>query len=77
MPIKPGTGNSGIGDLDGGLQSLLSLPQMNEGAFDELPWNQAIEDTEIFAWPTEYNASDLPVWLQDEVCRIDPLSDQY
>ena len=70
LPTQPGTGNGAIGDLDGGLQSLLSLPQMNEGSFDELPWSLAIEETEGFAWPTEFNANSLPVWLQDGVCFI-------
>lgn len=53
-------------DLDGGLQSLLSLPQMGEGGGFEgmADWGTApLNDG--FAWPTEFSPSNLPVWLQD------------
>lgn len=52
-------------DLDGGLQSLLSLPQMGEGGLEGMgDWSTApLNDG--FAWPTEFSPSNLPVWLQD------------
>ena len=54
-------------DLDGGLQSLLSLPQMGDGGggFDGMAdWGTApLNDG--FAWPNEFSPSNLPVWLQD------------
>lgn len=55
-------------DLDGGLQSLLSLPQMGDGGASGLEgmadWGAApLNDG--FAWPNEFSPSNLPVWLQD------------
>jgi hypothetical protein len=51
-------------DLDGGLQSLLSLPQSGEGGFEGMgDWGAPLNDG--FAWPTEFSPSNLPVWLQD------------
>jgi hypothetical protein len=62
-------------DLDNGLQSLLSLPQMMGGdgmgmdnygmgssSFGD--WNLDL-GTDGFNWPNEFSPSDLPVWLQD------------
>lgn len=73
LPTQPGKGNGAVGDFEGGLQSLLSLPQMGEG-FDGMPdgnWNLG-EEVEGFAWPTEFSPSNLPVWLQDGVSRSLP-----
>lgn len=53
-------------DLDGGLQSLLSLPQTGngDGGFEGMAdWSIPLNDG--FAWPTEFSPSNLPVWLQD------------
>jgi hypothetical protein len=51
-------------DLDGGLQSLLSLPQTGENGFEGMgDWGAPLNDG--FAWPTEFSPSNLPVWLQD------------
>jgi hypothetical protein len=54
-------------DLDGGLQSLLSLPQNGNGetGFEGMAeWGTApLNDG--FAWPNEFSPSNLPVWLQD------------
>jgi hypothetical protein len=58
-------------DLDGGLQSLLGLPQAGAGVgetgFENLNWADwgtgPVNDG--FAWPTEFSPSNLPVWLQD------------
>ena len=53
-------------DLDGGLQSLLSLPQTGhaETGFEGMgDWSAPLNDG--FAWPTEFSPSNLPVWLQD------------
>jgi hypothetical protein len=52
-------------EMDGGLQSLLSLPmtedwQMNDG----------------FQWPGEFSPSALPVWLQDGVSSLTGRADR-
>jgi hypothetical protein len=69
LPTQPGLGNHAVGDFDGGLQSLLSLPQMGEGyeIGGDGSWNAIGEEVGGFAWPTELSPSDLPVWLQDGV----------
>ncbi len=68
LPTQPGLGNGTVGDFEGGLQSLLSLPQMGEG-FDGIgeSFGAGGEEAERFAWPTEFSPSNLPVWLQDGV----------
>jgi len=71
LPMQPGLGNGVVSDLDGGLQSLLSLPQMGD-SFEigvNGSWNTGGEQIEGFAWPDEFNPSNLPVWLQDGVSR--------
>ncbi|WWC96649.1 hypothetical protein V866_003521 [Kwoniella sp. B9012] len=78
LPSQPTPNNnlSVIGDLDGGLQSLLSLPsfdgldnstngnggEMFGGVTDQM-WDMT--GLEGFNWPTEFSPSALPVWLQD------------
>jgi hypothetical protein len=54
-------------ELDGGLQSLLSLPQAasGENGFEGMgDWGTLPLD-DGFAWPNEFSPSNLPVWLQD------------
>ncbi|WRT65986.1 uncharacterized protein IL334_002937 [Kwoniella shivajii] len=81
LPSAPGTNVSAIGDLDGGLQSFLSLP--NFDGLDTNPTSSNNDPTngmgmfgvtdqmwdmtglEGFNWPTEFSPSALPVWLQD------------
>ena len=68
-----------VGQLSGGLDSLLSLPQMGE-AFDTLEAQAQAQgqgdgmfgggDLMDFSWPTEFSPSNLPVWLQDGVSRL-------
>jgi hypothetical protein len=78
MSTMPGTprmsGNTNVdmlatfpNDLDGGLQSLLSLPQngAGEGGFEGLGDWGTVPLNDGFAWPTEFSPSNLPVWLQD------------
>ncbi|WVW80458.1 hypothetical protein I302_102440 [Kwoniella bestiolae CBS 10118] len=79
LPYHPSNNNNNhlnaIGDLDGGLQSLLSLPsfdgldttnngnnEMFGGVTDQM-WDMT--GLEGFNWPTEFSPSALPVWLQD------------
>ncbi|ORX34127.1 hypothetical protein BD324DRAFT_636719 [Kockovaella imperatae] len=53
-------------DIDGGLQSLLSLPQMGNGEYNDagaIDWSFGALDG--FAPPDEFSPSNLPVWLQD------------
>jgi hypothetical protein len=76
MPGTPRiTGNQGDetlanfhNDLDGGLQSLLGLPQANvggENGFENFAEWGTLPSNDGFAWPTEFSPSNLPVWLQD------------
>ena len=53
-------------DIDGGLQSLLSLPQMGNGDYNDtgIDWGLGLDG---FAPPDEFSPSNLPVWLQDGV----------
>ncbi|WWC68319.1 uncharacterized protein I206_102244 [Kwoniella pini CBS 10737] len=78
LPSNP-TNNEIMGDLDGGLQSLLGLPNDPFDGIDNNNNNNG--DTGIFGvtdqvwdnmtglegfnWPTEFSPSSLPVWLQD------------
>ncbi|WVF70990.1 hypothetical protein IAT40_005786 [Kwoniella sp. CBS 6097] len=78
LPFAPGNNVSAMSDLDGGLQSLLSLPSMEgfegvagdgmngNGTGDGVDGN-GIWDMGLggFDWPTEFSPSALPVWLQD------------
>jgi hypothetical protein len=89
LPTLPQYGNEmAVGELDGGLQSLLSLP-MGNGNPDVLTGLEGLWEGETggFDWPTEFSPSNLPVWLQDgvswlfaeplhtDVNRILPISD--
>ncbi|WVR05573.1 hypothetical protein IAU60_002592 [Kwoniella sp. DSM 27419] len=78
LPFTPGNNISAMSDLDGGLQSLLSLPTMDglegvvdgTGAFGQPTGEdgaQGLWDMGLggFDWPTEFSPSSLPVWLQD------------
>ena len=56
-----------VAHLDGGLQSLLSLPQMGETSEAGGDMWSLGEEAQDFAWPTELSPSNLPVWLQDGV----------
>ncbi|OCF31845.1 hypothetical protein I317_03349 [Kwoniella heveanensis CBS 569] len=76
LPFAPGNNASAMSDLDGGLQSLLSLPSMEgfdgvgadgldgngTGADGNGIWDMGLGG---FDWPTEFSPSALPVWLQD------------
>lgn len=66
LPINPSGTNGALGELDGGLQSLLSLPQMDFGDSSGMA-DWGMEGMENFSWPTEFSPSNLPVWLQDGV----------
>jgi hypothetical protein len=72
--LGPAGGADAVGDLDGGLASLLSLPANMGGAFDAtasgtgLDWN--FGELDGFAWPNEFSPSNLPVWLQDGVSTL-------
>lgn len=71
LPVQPtGTNNGALGELDGGLQSLLSLPQMDFGDTTGMA-DWGMEGMENFSWPTEFSPSNLPVWLQDGVSGND------
>lgn len=63
-----GNGDAFNGDLEGGLQSLLSLPQMDFGE-NNVAGDWGMEGMEGFSWPTEFSPSNLPVWLQDGVSK--------
>ncbi|KAK8865608.1 hypothetical protein IAR55_000752 [Kwoniella newhampshirensis] len=76
LPMTPGVTSGGpIGDLDGGLQSLLALPQMDgmdsgagmngDGADGGAQGLWDMMGLDGFDWPTEFSPSALPVWLQD------------
>lgn len=52
-------------DFEGGLQSLLSLPQMGEGGLEGMGDWGGTAPLDGFAWPNEFSPSNLPVWLQD------------
>ncbi|WVQ96974.1 hypothetical protein IAU59_004083 [Kwoniella sp. CBS 9459] len=76
LPFAPGNNTSAMSDLDGGLQSLLSLPSMEgfegvsgdgmngngDGGDGTGIWDMGLGG---FDWPTEFSPSALPVWLQD------------
>jgi hypothetical protein len=68
LPTNPQNGGAAVGELDGGLQSLLTLPMLGGGSGSgqgvEGLWD---EGTGGFDWPTEFSPSNLPVWLQDGV----------
>ena len=75
LPNYPSGLTNAVGELDGGLQSLLSLPQPsglgdvgNAGSGEGVnvaDWG--MDGLEGFAWPNEFSPSNLPVWLQDGV----------
>lgn len=70
LPTNPPTSSEAVGDLAGGLQSLLSLPAMGDGLGDGMAgdaWPVFSDTTEGFAWPNEFSPSNLPTWLQDNV----------
>jgi len=74
LPTNPQNGGLAVGELDGGLQSLLTLPMMGQGQSNiqsgvggiEGLWDEGVTG---FDWPTteQFSPSDLPVWLQDGV----------
>jgi hypothetical protein len=72
LPTTADMASNAFGQLSGGLDSLLSLPQMGE-AFDSLEAQAQNDglmfggDMMDFSWPTEFSPSNLPVWLQDGV----------
>ncbi|KAL1405192.1 hypothetical protein Q8F55_008817 [Vanrija albida] len=68
LPTNPSTSSEAVGDLAGGLQSLLSLPAMGDGLGDGMggdTWPVFSDTTDGFAWPNEFSPSNLPDWLQD------------
>lgn len=68
LPSDPASGAATVGDFEGGLQSLLSLPQMDGlGAVSNEAWPLLGDGADGFAWPTEFSPSNLPSWLQDNV----------
>lgn len=69
LPHDPSGQNGVVGELDGGLQSLLSLPQMGDFGDVSGMADWGMEGMEGFSWPTEFSPSNLPVWLQDGVSR--------
>lgn len=76
LPDNPANGSEAVGDFEGGLQSLLSLPLgegLGEGVNSET-WPLFGDGVDGFAWPTEFSPSNLPTWLQDNVsCKIMPV----
>lgn len=72
LPAHPSNASPVMGEFDGGLQSLLSLPQMNDNIGDGASndWPLFAGGTEGFAWPTEFSPSSLPTWLQDNVSAV-------
>lgn len=78
LPTNPNAGPEAVGDFEGGLQSLLSLPQISEGLTDGVPgetWPLFGDGADGFAWPTEFSPSNLPTWLQDNVRMSGLLAD--
>ena len=67
LPAVPNGAIGAVGELDGGLQSLLSLPQIGEWGDSAGMADWGMEGMEGFSWPTEFSPSNLPVWLQDGV----------
>ena len=67
LPNNPAGATGAVGELDGGLQSLLSLPQMGDFGDTSGMADWGMEGMEGFSWPTEFSPSNLPVWLQDGV----------
>ena len=70
LPTNPSAGPEAIGQFDGGLQSLLSLPQIGEGLGEGVnseTWPLFADGADGFAWPNEFSPSNLPSWLQDNV----------
>lgn len=70
LPDNPANGSEAMGEFEGGLQSLLSLPNMGEGlgeGVDSEAWPLFGDSIDGFAWPNEFSPSNLPTWLQDNV----------
>lgn len=70
LPHYPASGSEAVGEFEGGLQSLLSLPQIGEGLGEGVStetWPLFGDSIDGFAWPNEFSPSNLPTWLQDNV----------
>jgi hypothetical protein len=69
LPPHPATGPEAVGAFTGGLQSLLSLPGLDQEVNSET-WPMFTDTSENIAWPNDLSPSNMPSWLQDNVRKI-------